>query len=102
MARCLWSEYVSLARQSRTGGRAGPRARPIAVGQPGAGPVSSGTSHGTDQKLDHWADSLVRGRGRGASEVQKQRTYGLLARMRNRVLREARLRPVARVVDLGA
>jgi arsenite methyltransferase len=64
--------------------------------------VTSGTSHGTDQKLDHWADWLVRGRDRGASEVQIQRTRRSLARVRDRVLREARLRPGERVVDLGA
>lgn len=64
--------------------------------------MTSGPSHGTDQKLDRWADWLVRGRDRGASEVQKQRTRRSLARIRNRVLREARLRPGGRVVDLGA
>lgn len=64
--------------------------------------MTSGTSHGTDRKLDRWADWLVRGRDRGATEVQIQRTRRSLARVRDRVLREARLRPGERVVDLGA
>jgi arsenite methyltransferase len=64
--------------------------------------VTSGTSHGTDRKLDRWADWLVRGRDRGAMEVQIQRTRRSLARVRDRVLRGARLRPGERVVDLGA
>src|SRR5918996_88103 len=60
------------------------------------------TSHGTDRKLDRWADWLVRGRDRGATDVQMRRTRRSLARVRDRVLREARLRPGERVVDLGA
>lgn len=64
--------------------------------------MTSGTSHATDRKLDHWADWLVRGRDRGATEVQIRRTRRSLARIRDRVLREARLRPGERVVDLGA
>jgi len=70
--------------------------------RPFGGPVTSGTSHGTDQKLDRWADWLAHGRDRGASEVQKQRMRRSLARIRNRILRGARLRPGERVVDLGA
>ena len=62
----------------------------------------SGTSHGTDRKLDRWADWLVRGRDRGATEVQVRRVHRSLARVRDRILREARLRPGERVVDLGA
>ena len=60
------------------------------------------TSHGTDRKLDRWADWLFRGRDRGATDVQMRRTRRSLARVRDRVLREARLRPGERVVDLGA
>src|SRR5256886_12209159 len=70
--------------------------------QLGTGPVTSGTSHGTDRKLDRWADWLVRGRDRGATEVQGRRVHRSLARVRDRILREARLRPGERVVDLGA
>jgi arsenite methyltransferase len=64
--------------------------------------VTLKTSHGTDRKLDRWADWLVRGRDRGATEVQMRRTRRWLARVRDRVLREARLRPGERAVDLGA
>lgn len=64
--------------------------------------MTSGISHGTDQRLDRWEDWLVRGRDRGASEAQIHRTRRALARIRNRVLREARLQPGERVVDLGA
>jgi arsenite methyltransferase len=64
--------------------------------------VTTGTSHRTDRKLDCWADWLVRGRDRGATEVQRRRIHRSLARVRDRVLREARLRPGERVVDLGA
>ena len=64
--------------------------------------MTSGISHDTDRKLDHWADWLVRGRDRGKSEAQKQRTRRALARVRDRVLREAQLRPGERVVDFGA
>jgi ubiquinone/menaquinone biosynthesis C-methylase UbiE len=78
------------------------RASPIAVAQPGAGPVTSGTSHRTDRKLDRWVDWLVRGRDRGTTEAQMRRTRRSLARVRDRVLREAQLRPGEQVVDLGA
>jgi len=78
------------------------RQRPIAAVQPGAEPVTPGTSHGTDPKLDRWADWLVRGRDRGATEVQLRRRRRALGQVRDRVLREARLRPGERVVDLGA
>ncbi len=64
--------------------------------------MTSGTSHRTDRKLDRWADWLVRGRDRGATEAQMRRTRRNLARVRDRVLREAKLRPGERVVDLGA
>lgn len=64
--------------------------------------MTSGTSDSTDRKLDHWADWLIRGRDRGASEAQKKRVHRGLARVRDRVLRGARLRPGERVVDLGA
>ncbi len=64
--------------------------------------MTSGTSHRRDRKLDHWADWLVRGRDRGATEAQLRRTNRFLARVRNRVLREAKLRPGERVADLGA
>lgn len=64
--------------------------------------MAPGASQGTDRKLDHWADWLVRGRDRGASEAQMRRTHRFLARVRDRVLREAKLRPRERVVDVGA
>ena len=64
--------------------------------------MTSGISHGTDRKLYRWADWLVRGRDRGATEVQVRRVHRSLARVRDRILREARLRPGERVVDLGA
>lgn len=64
--------------------------------------MTSGTSHGTDRKLDCWADWLVRGRDRGATEAQMRRIRRFLARVRDRVLRDAKLRPGERVVDLGA
>jgi ubiquinone/menaquinone biosynthesis C-methylase UbiE len=65
-------------------------------------PVTSGTSHGTDRKLDRWADWLVLGRDRGKTEAQMRQTRRFLARVRDRVLREAKLRPGERVVDVGA
>jgi arsenite methyltransferase len=64
--------------------------------------MTSGTSDSTERKLDHWADWLIHGRDRGASEVQKQRVRRGLAQVRDRVLRGARLRPGERVADLGA
>jgi len=64
--------------------------------------VTSDTPPGTVRKLDRWADWLVRGRDRGASEAQLRRTRRFLARIRDRVLREAKVRPGQRVVDLRA
>lgn len=64
--------------------------------------MAAGTPNGTDRKLDRWADWLVRGRDRGATEVQRARMDRFLARIRDRVLRGAKLRPGERVVDLGA
>jgi arsenite methyltransferase len=64
--------------------------------------VTSDTPPGTDRKLDRWADWLVRGRDRGATQTQLRRTLRFLARIRDRVLGEAKLRPGQRVVDLGA
>jgi arsenite methyltransferase len=64
--------------------------------------VTSDAPQGTDRKLDRWADWLVRGRDRGATEAQMRRTRRFLARIRNRLLHEAKLRPGERVVDLGA
>jgi arsenite methyltransferase len=64
--------------------------------------VTLSASHGTDRKLDRWADWLVRGRDRGTTEAQRRRTHRALARVRDRVLRGAKLRPGERVVDLGA
>src|SRR5438046_6622116 len=84
------------------GRKSEPPASPIAAAQLGTGPMTSGTSNGTDRKLDRWADWLVRGRDRGATEVQVRRVHRSLARIRDRILREARLRPGERVVDLGA
>jgi arsenite methyltransferase len=64
--------------------------------------VSSRASPATERKLDRWADWLVRGRDRGATDAQRRRTQRGLARVRDRVLREARLRRGERVLDLGA
>ena len=64
--------------------------------------MTSGAAHRTDRKLDCWADWLVRGRDRGATEAQLRRRRRALGQVRDRVLREARLRPGERVVDLGA
>jgi arsenite methyltransferase len=64
--------------------------------------VTSESVDGPDRKLDRWADWLVRGRHRGATDIQVRRTRRALARVRDRVLREARLRAAERVVDLGA
>ena len=64
--------------------------------------MTTGSSGGSDRKLDRWADWLVRGRDRGATDVQVQRRRRALDRVRDRVLRQARLRPGERVVDLGA
>ena len=64
--------------------------------------MTSGTSDAANSKLDRWADWLVGGRDRGATEAQRRRRHSALARVRNRVLRLARLRPGERVVDLGA
>lgn len=64
--------------------------------------MTSGTSGGTDRKLDRWADWLVRGRDRGKTEAQRRQTDRALARVRDRLFRLARLRTGERVVDLGA
>ena len=64
--------------------------------------MTTGSSGGSDRTLDCWADWLARGRDRGATDVQVQRRRRALDRVRDRVLREARLRPGERVVDLGA
>jgi arsenite methyltransferase len=64
--------------------------------------MKSGASRGTARKLDHWADWLWCGRDRGASQAQRRRTHRVLARVRDRVLREAKLRPGERVADVGA
>jgi arsenite methyltransferase len=64
--------------------------------------LTSSPSPGKDRSLDRWADWLVRGRERGATAAQKRRLHRGLARVRDRVLREARLRPGERVVDVGA
>jgi arsenite methyltransferase len=83
-------------------GTSEPPASPIAIAEIGAGALTSATSHSTDQKLDRWADWLVRGRDRGATEVQLRRRRKSLAQVRDRVLRDARLRRGEHVVDLGA
>src|SRR5262245_33131082 len=62
----------------------------------------SDTSRCTDRTLDCWADWLIRGRDRGATDAQRNRTQRALARVRDRVLRGAKIRPGERVVDLGA
>jgi len=67
-----------------------------------AGRSTSGMSHSIDRKVDRWADWLIRGRDRGTTEAQRRRTQRALARVRDRVLRGAKLRPGQRVVDLGA
>jgi ubiquinone/menaquinone biosynthesis C-methylase UbiE len=64
--------------------------------------MTSDPSRVADPKLDRWAGWLVRGRDRGATDVQKRRLHRALGRLRDRVLREARLRPGERVVDVGA
>jgi ubiquinone/menaquinone biosynthesis C-methylase UbiE len=64
--------------------------------------MSAAASSTTGRTLDRWADWLVRGRDRGATDAQRRRTQRELTQVRNRVLREARLRRGARVVDLGA
>ena len=64
--------------------------------------MSSTASRAADRKLDRWADWLVRGRDRGATDAQRRRTHRGLAQVRNRVLRGARLRRGERVLDLGA
>jgi arsenite methyltransferase len=64
--------------------------------------MTSRTSDSTERKLDRWADWLIHGRDRGASELQKKRVRRGLAQVRDRVLRGARLRPGERVLDLGA
>lgn len=54
-----------------------------------------------DQGLDRWADWLIRGRYRGADEVQRRREDAHLRQLRNRVLQGARLRPGDRALDVG-
>jgi ubiquinone/menaquinone biosynthesis C-methylase UbiE len=65
--------------------------------------MAAGTSSPTaSRKLDRWADWLVHGRQRGATDAQVRRLHRGLAKVRDRVLREARLRTGERVVDIGA
>jgi ubiquinone/menaquinone biosynthesis C-methylase UbiE len=74
------------------------------VGKPGLKKIhcySVEFQHSGDRKLDRWADWLVRGRDRGATDVQVRRRRRSLAQVRDRVLREARLRRGDKVVDLG-
>lgn len=52
--------------------------------------------------LDRWADWLLRGRQRGLSVAQTRRMSRQLDRVRDRVLRGARLRTGQRVLDVGA
>jgi arsenite methyltransferase len=64
--------------------------------------VASDVSQRTDHKMDQWADWLVCGRDRGASKAQIRKIQRFLAHVRDRVLREAKLRLGERVVDIGA
>src|SRR5258705_2110404 len=52
--------------------------------------------------MDQWADWLVHGRDRGASAAQVRTIQRYLTRVRDRVLRAAKLRPGEWIVDLGA
>jgi len=52
--------------------------------------------------LDRWADWLLRGRQRGLSEAQAKRLASSLHRLRNRTMRDARIRAGQRVLDVGA
>jgi ubiquinone/menaquinone biosynthesis C-methylase UbiE len=56
----------------------------------------------SNQRLDRWADWLLHGRQRGFSKRQTRRLAGELRRVRDRVLRGARLRRGHRVLDVGA
>jgi SAM-dependent methyltransferase len=51
---------------------------------------------------DRWADWLVSGRQRGLDERRQRRLQRHLERLRDRVLRGARLRPGEHVLDVGA
>ncbi len=51
---------------------------------------------------DQWADWLLHGRQRGLTEPEQRRAQAALRRIRDRVLRGARLRKGQRVLDLGA
>lgn len=64
--------------------------------------MASDASQRTDRKIDQCADWLLYGRDRGASAAQVRKIQHFLTRIRNRVLREAKLRPGERVVDIGA
>jgi arsenite methyltransferase len=64
--------------------------------------VASDVSQRANCKMDQWADWLVHGRDRGASAAQVRKIQQYLTRVRDRVLREAKLRPGERVVDIGA
>jgi arsenite methyltransferase len=52
--------------------------------------------------MDRWADWLVHGRQRGMTAAQQRRLDARLRRLRDRVLRGARVRPGERVLDAGA
>ena len=56
----------------------------------------------TEKPLDCWADWLVSGRQRGMSDGQVRRLQRNLNRLRDRVLRGARLRAGQRLLDVGA
>lgn len=53
-------------------------------------------------RTDCWADWLLRGRQRGLSATQQARVQRQLRRLRDRVLRDARLRAGQRLLDVGA
>ncbi len=54
------------------------------------------------QPRDRWADWLLRGRQRGMGREQARKLAGQLRRVRDRVLRGARLRSGLEVLDVGA
>ncbi len=64
--------------------------------------MASDVSQRADHEMDQWADWLVHGRDRGASAAQVRKIQRYLTRVRDRVLREAKLRPGERIVDIGA
>lgn len=64
--------------------------------------MSSDTPHKSAPKLDRWADWLVSGRDRGATETQRAQTRLVFDRIRDRVLGQAHLQPGDRVLDVGA